>query len=247
MLDGGEPDFFAVPALDPAYDFKVVVYCTRQPARRYRGYRTSRLLAEEEELRSVSEIIRDTLRQTGRKFSIFDPGAAEQAMNELLAGRLEEAGRADRTITGRWLARAEVTVPDEVLTLMRKALDEEYEIQTRARTTTLRMAETDKLRLGWECFLDDAAKSRNAQHAVRLAENPRNIAQVLEEVLNDRRSGAENLLTLIDKIIEVEQSADILDLVVSSETVLRKTLEMMGIQLPEVAADSLLAPLDGDV
>ncbi len=111
----------------------------------------------------------------------------------------------------------------------------------------MRMTETEGLRDGWDRFLDDAAKSKNAQHAVQLAENPHNIAEVLEEVLKDRRKGAEDLVSLINKIVEVQRSADILDLVVRSETVLRKTLEMMGIQLPAMDADALLAPLEGDI
>lgn len=244
ILDDEEFDSFPAPALDPAYDFKVTVYCSRQPVRRGR---TRRWPAERQELGQVFEIVRDTVRQTARQFSIFDPGSAEQAINDRLASRLDGAERTDRLIFSRWAARAEVALPEEVLTLMRKALGEEFEIRAKAKATALRMAETSELRDGWDRFLDDAAKSQNAQHAVQLAENPRNIAQVLEEVLNDRRKGAEDLLTLINKIVEAQRSADILDLVVSSETVLRKTLEMMGIQLPAMEADALLTPLEGDI
>jgi hypothetical protein len=247
MLDAKEPDYFPVPALDPAYDFKVVVYCLRE-SRGRRRYRSGRWLAEKEELFQVSEIIRDALRQTGRQFSIFEPGAAEQSINEQLANRLEDAARSDRAVIGRWVARAEVNLPDDVLTLMRNALNQEYEIRTKARTTASLISETEKLRVGWDRFLQDAAKSQNAQYAVRLAEDPRNIADVLKQVLDDRRRGAENLLRLIDRIVEGQRSADILDLVVQSETVLRKTLEMMGIPVPPMEADALLGgPLEGEI
>jgi hypothetical protein len=98
----------------------------------------------------------------------------------------------------------------------------------------------------WDQFLNEAAESANAQHAVRLAEDPSNLAQALEDVLEGRKKGATELLTLIHKIIEAQQSADILDLVVKSETVLRETLKMMGIPVPD-AEGTLLAPLEGDI
>jgi hypothetical protein len=244
VLDGQELDYFSAPALNPAYDFKVIVYCTMQTLRRYRiGW----WQAKRQELHKVSEIIRDTIRQTARQFSIFQPGAAEQAINERLAKRLDGAERNNKAIISRWTARAEVALPEEILTLMRDAFNENYEIRENAKATALRMTETEGLREGWDRFLDDAAKSKNAQHAVQLAENPHNIAEVLEEVLTDRRKGAEDLVNLINKIVEVQRSADILDLVVQSETVLRKTLEMMGIQLPAMEADAMLAPLEGDI
>jgi hypothetical protein len=243
IVDDKEPEYFTAPALDPAYDSKVVVYCSRQAGRRRRvSWRVDR-----DEFCEIYEILRDTIRQTARQFPIFEPGAAEQAINAFLVSRFDDAHRNDRILTSRWEARAEVTLPDEVLTLMRNALCEQHQIREQAKATAMRMAKTDELRQGWDRFLDDAAKSQNAEHAVQLAEDPRNIAQVLAEVLNDRRKGAEELVTLIDKIVEVERSTDILDLVVRSETVLRKTLEMMGIQLPVMREDSLLVPLEGDL
>jgi hypothetical protein len=45
----------------------------------------------------------------------------------------------------------------------------------------------------------------------------------------------------------VQRSADIFELVVRSDTVLRKTLEMMGIELPETEGDALMASLADDM
>jgi hypothetical protein len=241
---GRELDYFPAPAAEPAYDFKVIVYCTTRPLRRS-WFAWLSVKREALELDEVSENIRNVIRRTARNFSIFEPGLAEQAINEALIRRL--SGTEGGPTFMSWTARAEVTVPDEVLTIMRSALDEEHHIRVRAKATALRMAQTDELRQGWDRFLDDAAKSRNAHHPIELAENPDNIADVLAAVLRDRRKGAEDLVTLINKIVEVQRSADIVDLVVRSETVLRKTLEMMGIQVPELEEDSLLAPLDGDI
>jgi hypothetical protein len=69
----------------------------------------------------------------------------------------------------------------------------------------------------------------------------------LEEVLNGRRERAEELITLLGKIVEVQRSVDIFELVARSDTVLRKTLEMMGIELPGMEGDALLASLADDI
>lgn len=243
-LSDAELPPFSAPARESAYDFKVLVYCSRQAATRRR---LGRSLAYQVELGHVYEIVRGVVRRTAREFSIFEPGAAERAINERLADKLSGAAvRSDRFLVSRWAARAEVTLPDEVLALMRKTLGEEYEIKTRATTGALRMTTVDELRLGWDRFLNDVAQSRNARHAVQLAEDPQNIAQVLEQILQGRQDEAENLLTLIDRIVQAHLSADILDLAVNSETVLRQTLKMLGIPLPETTASSLLAPLEDD-
>lgn len=244
VISGEGPGFLTAPAREPAYDFEVTVYCSWQPVRRRWS---SHWPPDREELAQVYEIIRGTVRLSSRDFSIFEPAKAERAINTRLAEELGNAERSGRPISPGWTARAELGLPDEVLALMRKTLDEEYGIRAKAKSTTLLMSKTGELREGWDQFLNDAAGSRNAQHAVRLAENPSNVAQVLEEVLKDRRKGAEDLLTLINKIVEAQRSADILDLVVKSETVLRETLKMMGIPLPETEEGTLLEPLEGEI
>lgn len=242
--DSAEPEYLTAPALDPAYDFQVAVYCARRNERRGR---LSWTFTEKRDLSRLAGIARSTIRQTTKAFSILEPAAAEQAINERLDIRLDDAYRKERMLVCRWEARAEVTLPDEVLDLMRGAFKGEHQIRANARATELRMTKTDELRQQWDRFLDDAARSQNAQHPVRLAENPDDIAGTLEEVLRGRRERAGDLLTLLDKIVEVQRSADILDLVVRSESVLRKTLEMMGIELPEVEGDALLASLSDDI
>jgi hypothetical protein len=235
-----ELDSFSVPAREPAYDFKVTVYCARRPTRR----RRHRWQAEKAELIRAYEIVRETVRLTAGQFSIFDPGMVEQAINERLADRLDGAKNSDRSLISRWTTHAEVVVPNEVLALMRRTVEEEYEVRAKAQVSALRMTKTNELRVGWDRFLNDAAESRNAHHAVHLAEHSENIAQILAQVLQDRGKDAADLLTVINKIVEAHRQADILDLVVNSESVLRQTLKLIGIPLPEMDADSLLAPLE---
>jgi len=242
IVNSGEPAFLlTAPAYEPAYDFRITMYCLWQPSRRRWS---SRLPADREELAQVYEIIRKTVRLIGRKFSIFHPAQAELAINERLAQELASNQRSGWPLSPGWTARAEVGLPDEVLDLMRKTLDKEYGIRAKAQADRLLMSETGDLRAGWDQFLNDAAESANAQHAVRLAEDPSNVAQALEEVLKNRRKGTEDLLKLIDRIVEAQRSADILDLVVKSETVLRQTLKMVGIPLTETETGTFLESLD---
>lgn len=243
VAGGTENTYFAAPARELAYDFKVVVYCRKAPSRRW----LFRKNADQADLVRIYHLVRTTVRESARDFSIFQPAAAEQAANAYLAEVLVRAAQADRSISPGWGAHAEFTLPDKVLALMRESLGQEYSIRAKAKVAELLMSKTGELRTGWDEFLNQAAESPNAQHAVRLAENPGNVAKVLEDVLEHRRKDAEGLLTLINKIVEAHQSADILDLVVNSETVLRKTLTMMGIPLPPADGDGLLVPLDGEV
>jgi hypothetical protein len=242
--DGNEHTYLAVPARDQAYNFKVLLYCTKLAGRRRRINSSA---AEADDLNRVANIARVAVRETARNFSIYEPAAAEQAINERLDSELDNAYHKDRSLLWRWEARAEITLPDEVLGLMRSTCKAEYQIMVNAKATALRMAETEGLRQQWDLFLDEAAKSQNAQHAVRLAEHPDDIAGTLEEVLNGRRERAEELITLLGKIVEVQRSVDIFELVARSDTVLRKTLEMMGIELPGMEGDALLASLADDI
>lgn len=242
IIGGEELEPFPAPAREPAYQFEVTVYCSCQPMRRWRG---ARWPAQQDELARAYHLIRGTVRQVAVQFSIFEPGAAEREMNERLADMLKDA-HLDRTLSLSWTARAEVALPRDVLRLMRDAVADEYKIQATARVTELRMVKTNELREGWDRFLNEAAQSPNAQHAVHLAEDSADIAETLAKVLEARRAGAKDLLTIIDNILEAHRSADILDLVVRSETVLHHTLKMMGIPIPDLDPDNLLVPVSDE-
>jgi hypothetical protein len=235
-------DFFKVPALEPAYMFKVTVYYSYRSTRR----RWSGQAFIQRETAEVYELTRRTIRQCARTYSVFNPAGAEDAANAALAKALADAAHPAGRVSLDWTARAEVWLPEEVAEMVRKALRDEYMVQARARVSRLVLDKTNDLRVRWDGFLNEAAMSRNAQHAVRLAEDPREVALVLEDVLRERREGAEQLMSLINKIIDAQKAADVFDLVVKSETVLRKTLERMGIALPEADAGTLLEPLETD-
>lgn len=228
---GDGPKTFPAPALEPAYDFTAKVF--------YRRIRTSRRASawlDARERDGMTETVRELVREVSRRFSILEPGKAESAVNAELDRRLAAADPATRPA---WSVRVEVVAPDEVRKMMREALQKSYEIDSRARESEQRLSWTNALYQRWAEFLDDATKNPTAPHALELAE-AKEAARVLRETLGERKSDVGEWLDLVARIVEANRSAGVLDLVVESETVLRKTLELMGIELPALASDALL-------
>ncbi len=233
---------FQVPAQGDAYDFDVTAYCTRTVSPRPR---VTIRRGTDGELEELLETVRTTVRQVARLHSVFHAGEAEDAINRELEFRLGGTLSKEPRAVRDWRVRVEVTPPDAVREAMRKQLLERHAIEAQAEADVLRMRKTDELRLLWQRFLDEAAANPTARHAVRLTETSNVIAETLNDIQTERREGAENLLELVNSIADAHQAADILGLVVNSETVLRKTLEMMGVELPPLNADLLLVASDG--
>ncbi|MFC4588939.1 hypothetical protein [Sphaerisporangium corydalis] len=98
-----------------------------------------------------------------------------------------------------------------------------------------------ELRRLWRDLLAEGIDDWIAPYAVRLAEDPRNVAQTVQEMFAHRRQEAERLLTLVREIMTTQQSTNVYEFVVSSETVLRNTLTMMGIPVPDPDPESLFS------
>ncbi|WP_433540447.1 hypothetical protein ACQP10_34790 [Streptosporangium sandarakinum] len=237
-----EPESFLSPARDDAYDFTVTVHRTASFAGRPRS--AGSWLDDQSESEHVRGLIREVARQITRRFSIFDPDKAESAVNEHIQRRLDEIAQGDRRFTLRWWARAEVSIPEEVRELKQQVAVEKYKIYSKAETKALQIVKTDELRLAWERFLAAVEKSPKARPAIQLAENPGNVTQVFTDMLAEQQKNAEQLLSVIAKITDSLQQADILDVIVNSETVLRRTLEVMGIPLPAMEQDTFLISVD---
>jgi hypothetical protein len=221
---------FPAPSADPAYDFTVEVFYRRSAA----GKRRTTPWLDERERGDMSGIVRETARQVSREYSILEPARAEEAINAELDGRLDGG-------ESRWSARVEVTAPTDVRKMLRRALHRQHDIDSRARENERLLAKTDTLRRRWSDFLNDARKDPAAPYALQLVERE-DVATALRDMLAERRRDVGEWLTLIARIVEAHQNAGVLDLVVESDTILRKTLEMMGIELPAPDEDALLLP-----
>jgi hypothetical protein len=232
-----EAPSFHAPAQGDVYDFTVTVHSTKDTKHGHSPWR------EEVESEKLSELIRATVRRICRDHSIFEPAEAEKQINDALKEQLHDMERTRSTRAARWAVRVELSVPEEIRSLTRKALRERHEIETRADANDLRREKMKDLRHRWDEFLTEALSSPTAPHSLQLAERPQDIAQALKALQEGKRKDAEEFLTRIGKILEVLDSADILDLVLNSETVLRNTLKMMGIDLP-IDPDKLLVPIE---
>lgn len=227
---GDRPETFPAPSAEPAYDFTITAFYQRT----VKGGRRTTVWLQREELARTREVVRDTARSVSSEYSILKPVQAEKAINDALARSLAVEGRSTPSV---WRARVEVTPPDAVREMLQATLRERYEIEARARVQELLVATTDQLRELWSGFLARAAKHSSAPHALELAQDPQHVADVLKKMLDEHRDDARHLLELVAGIVEAHRSAGILDLVVETDSVLRRTLAMMGIELPEQESD----------
>jgi hypothetical protein len=227
-----EPFVLASPARGDAYDFSVTLFRTATSV----GRRARALFNDDvPEAEAVLQRACQEVRPITRRFEITEAGAAEQAANEKL-----------RSISGlmtgvyRWTVRAEVNVPEEIRQLNRDAHRKQHDIRSDAAAALLQIKSTDEVRQKWQEFLAAVEGSARVVHAIQLAVSPEQLPQIIAELVEQRQRGAQELLGNIDRIMQSYQAVDMLDFVASNETVLRNTLELLGLPVPPLEDDSLL-------
>ncbi|MGR6919136.1 hypothetical protein ACU635_33225 [[Actinomadura] parvosata] len=219
---GMSPATFDSPAKGDAYDFAVTLHLAAGSAgKRTRGAPPDDLL----DVEAVVQRAREEVRPITRRFEITQAGAAELAANERLSAI---------TLIGtyRWRVRAEVNVPEEVRELNRDAYRKQHEIRSRTAAALLDIRSTDEIRQKWQDFLAMVVSSPRAAQAIRLAHDPAQLPQVVAELVEQREGGVQDLLAVIDRIVRNYQAVDLLDFEIRNESVLRKTLELLGLPVP---------------
>ncbi|MET9239826.1 hypothetical protein [Nonomuraea sp. NPDC003709] len=227
-----EPFVLSSPAKGDAYDFSVTLFRTATSG----GKRTSALFSDEmPEAEAVLQRACQEVRSTTRRFEITAPGAAEQATNERL-----QAISGSMTGVYRWAVRAEVNVPEEIRQLNRAAHKRQHDIRADADAALLRIKSTDEVRQEWQDFLTTVVGSAQVEHAIKLAVSPEQLPQIIAELVEQRQQGAQQLLGTVDSIMQRYETVDMLNFVVRNETVLRRTLELLGLPVPPLEDDTLL-------
>ncbi|MGV9601058.1 hypothetical protein ACWDR1_30790 [Streptosporangium sandarakinum] len=231
---------FAAPAHGEAFDFTAAVRLSWRPGGR-RG-----LWPDRAELDQIDRIVRRTVRATTRGHSVFEVEAAETAVGRALKQRLDDMPRTDPEIVCRWSAHAELALPEEARQVRRDHLNKMYRIEARALETRLRV---DKLRENgevWKTLLREAGTDSFARYAVRLAASAEDgeVAGTVEQMLDQSRKDAEELLLLVAKITEAQRTADVHDIVLASDKALRTAFERLGIPLPQSDPDAMFGSLD---
>ncbi|MFF0311531.1 hypothetical protein ACFYSC_29200 [Streptosporangium sp. NPDC004379] len=231
---------FAAPALGEVFDFTVAVRLS------WRSSGRRALWPDQAELDQIDRIVRRTVRATTRGHSVFEVEAAEAAVGRALGQRLDDVPRTDPEIVCRWSALAELALPEDARQARRDHLSEMYRIEARARETKLRV---DKLRESgevWKVLLQEAGTDPLARYAVRLAAGAGDgeVAGTVEQMLDQSRKDAEELLLLVAKITEAQRTADVHDIVLASDEALRTAFKRLGIPLPQSDPDAMFRSLD---
>ncbi|MEU4720724.1 hypothetical protein AB0G06_13925 [Nonomuraea dietziae] len=227
-----EPFTFDSPAKGDAYDFSVTLHRTVRSA----GRRARTVLDDEiSEAEAVLQRAFEEVRPITRQFEITEAGAAELAANQRLAS-------ISSAITGsyRWTVRVEVNVSEEVRQLNRDAYRKQHDIRSEAAAALLHIESTNRVRLKWQEFLAAVEGSDRAVHAIQLAADRSQLPQIITGLVKQREQDAQELLSTVDRIMQSYQAVDMLDFVVSNETVLRRTLELLGLPIPPLQNDTIL-------
>lgn len=227
-----EPFTFNSPAKSDIYDFSVTLHRTaRSLGRRVRAVFNDEVPEAEAVLQRAFEEIRPVTRQ----FEITEAGAAELAANQRLAS-------VANAMTGsyRWTVRAEVNICDEVKQLNRDTYRKQHAVQSEVAAKLLHIESTDKIRLKWQEFLTAIEGSNRAVQTIQLAADPEQLSEVIIGLVERREQNAQELLGTVDKIMQSYQAVDMLDFVMSNETVLRRTLELLGLPVPPLQDESML-------
>ncbi|MEU9834152.1 hypothetical protein AB0D67_21730 [Streptosporangium sp. NPDC048047] len=154
--------------------------------------------------------------------------------------------RTDPEIVCRWSAHAELALPEDARQVRRDHLSAMYRIEARALETRQRVK---KLREGgevWKDLLREAGTDPLARYAVRLAAGAEDgeIADTVEQMLDQRRKDADDLLLLVAKITEAQRTADVHEIVLASDEALRTAFKRLGIPLPQSDPDAMFGSLD---
>ncbi|MFC6080419.1 hypothetical protein [Sphaerisporangium aureirubrum] len=233
-----QPFEFWTPALHDGFPFHVSIRLSWQ----VKGAGARRALREAvgERREAFRQRLEDAVRPVARLRAPHEPHLAEKEINELIKGmrlfeedeKVQFACTATSRVTPAW----PIVQQQQKLWLSRVAQEE---MHRRAVLAVGRMRES---REAWRSFLSEGMDDWITPYAVRLAESHEDVAGTVTEMLDYRRNEASDLIALVSQIMSAHQSTNVYDFVVSSETVLRNTLTMMGIPMPDPPPDSLFSP-----
>ncbi|GGL27954.1 hypothetical protein [Planomonospora parontospora] len=226
---------FTAPAKGDLYDFDVTVRTSWSPVGRRRSG------PDDDEHRHVQGRIRAEARTVTRKHLPLHPGEAEQAVNRALDNMLR--GLADhgrRWKGGRWTAQAEVGLSTDMLRLHRDRARRLHDVETETAEARLRVDKARQLRVAWEDFLREAGRSRYSEFAMRLAEQPKEAARVVAEMLDKGEDTAAHFIDRLDKLAASYQRSNVYELVTGSDSALRDAMRALGLRVPPADSDPLI-------
>ncbi|MFI6393733.1 hypothetical protein [Nonomuraea sp. NPDC050540] len=238
---------FGTPARGDSYDFLVTAelcWCAT-------GARSQDELLQKIKDRSaeIDAEIKAAARPVARRFVPYRPGDAEQAVGAAMRGAVEAALAAVPDPDGVVLnctPRVRVDMHDDIKTLQRKYVAEQVEVEARHDRSTLEAERLGELRVVWRDFIADGLPDWKTPYAVSMALQPELSAKLLFALRKDRREEAQGLVETVAQVATGHERLDLLEFAVASDSALRKTYELLGLQLPDAGPDSLFSsPGDG--
>ncbi|GAB1819553.1 hypothetical protein [Herbidospora sp. RD11066] len=225
------------PAQGDALPFHVTVHATW--CAQYKTSRSGRDLHAEVDAKrvNVQRRIHDVIRATARTFPPFQPDKAEEQIEKELAVALYSPVHDCDEITITISTRTWVMASEEVLasrrTLSLQLLDDHNKLEL-TQSHVWRLNEEREL---WLTFLSACESHWRSRFAVHLAEHPVNVADVMGRMQSERRDEADRYITLVQNVVSAQQAVNVFDLVVQSDTMLRRALESLGIPVPDLVTD----------
>ncbi|WP_061295803.1 hypothetical protein [Herbidospora cretacea] len=177
----------------------------------------------------------DTVRGITRGHPPHHAEAAEAEVNRRLRGLrvFDDGVQIDCTAVTRLTPAPPILELRQTAWLARIQKEDEA---TEMRQTVQTMNELRRL---WRDFLHDGLGDWLTPYAVDLAERTAGAGQTTTALLKNRREETERLLRVIREVMDAQQTTDVYEFTVRSETVMRKTLEMMGLPVPDPVAGSI--------
>ncbi|WP_433514730.1 hypothetical protein ACQP2T_03395 [Nonomuraea sp. CA-143628] len=232
---------FTAPAQGDGYKFTVNVWLWRRSATGSLVFRPWKELKEDKD-HSIKDYVREIVRRSLRRHSIFEPAEAEETANADLLRWFDD--RPTDSVTGKWRATVELDVPEEVKKLRRAHENELYKMDARAKEIDQHVQKLRASRAVCERFLSESMNSSTARHAVRLTQALDKVADITDEMLDERKEKVEELLELFAKIVDAQRHANAFELVMASETALRTAFRQLGVPLPPPDPDSPFALME---
>ncbi|GAA1015167.1 hypothetical protein Aple_068180 [Acrocarpospora pleiomorpha] len=234
-----DPPFtFETPAFNDSFHFPVSVRLQwRATGNCPEGTLSSEVNLCRERFRYFVE---DTIRFYARGFEPHRAADAEATVNEKLKG----VRVVDHGVQLECTAVIRLLPPLPVVQQQQQFLHQRLEREAGHEATKRQIEVMTDLRRRWREFLSEGLDDWITPHAVRLAETSTGIANVTDTMLGERRDEAEAFLGMVQRVVEAQRAANVFDFVTSSETVMRNTLKMMGLPVPDLVPGSVFGDPD---
>jgi hypothetical protein len=184
------------------------------------------------------------VRQISRTFAAYEVGEAEQRIHETI-GEIFTATRLEFLSDGQPDGEASPIEHQTILHMEKPVQNEQREAWTERQKAVnkdelarLLVTQFSGRRLLWQQFLRSGEREWLTPYAVALAENPNEVAGVVERMSRDRRAELQELADQIVDQVHQYEARDAFDLMMQNDRVLRHLLKLIGVPDPPPLAPS---------